>query len=86
MSLVRLQGMLTPAERKLARVEDRSRVSDRIKLSRLELIALGRPLLDAVVREILAVGVVSLHTDISTTTGESIILSTLDAKADCAAS
>jgi uncharacterized protein YbcI len=77
MALVRLKGVLTPAEQKLARVEERSRGRDLIKQVRLELIEHGRPLLETVVRDILGVEVVSLHTDISTTTGESIILFTL---------
>lgn len=80
MVLVRLQGVLTVAEQKLAEVEERSRGRDLIKKVRLELIEHGRPLLDAVIREILGVNVVSLHTDVSTSTGESIILFTLDSK------
>ncbi len=83
MALVRLQGVLTPAEQKLAQIEERSRGRDLIKKMRLELIEHGRPLLEAVVREILGVSVVSLHTDISTATGESVILFTLDAKPAC---
>jgi uncharacterized protein YbcI len=47
---------------------------------RLELIEHGRPLLEAVMRDILGVEIVSLHTDVSTSTGESIILFTLAAK------
>jgi uncharacterized protein YbcI len=80
MVLVRLQGVLTPAEQKLAEVEERSRGRDLIKQMRLELIEHGRPLLEAVVRDILHVEIVSLHTDVSTSTGESIILFTLAAK------
>ncbi|HTN73918.1 MAG TPA: DUF2294 domain-containing protein [Pirellulaceae bacterium] len=80
MALVRLQGVLTPAEQKLAQVEERNRGRDLIKQVRLELIEHGRPLLDAVLKEILGVAVVSLHTDISTVTGESIMLFTLAAK------
>jgi uncharacterized protein YbcI len=80
MVLVRLQGVLTPAEQKLAEVEERSRGRDLIKQMRLELIEHGRPLLEAVVRDILDVEIVSLHTDVSTNTGESIILFTLAAK------
>jgi uncharacterized protein YbcI len=80
MVLVRLQGVLTPAEQKLAEVEERSRGRDLIKQMRLELIEHGRPLLEAVVRDILGVEIVSLHTDVSTSTGESIILFTLAAK------
>ena len=83
MALVRLQGVLTAAEQMLARVEERSRGRDLIKQVRLELIEHGRPLLEAVVRDILGVGVVSLHTDVSTTTGESVLLFTLDAVPAC---
>ena len=70
--------MLTPAEQKLVQVEEKSRGRDLIKQVRLELIEHGRFLLESVVQEILGVKVVSLHTDISTTTGESILLFTLD--------
>lgn len=80
LALVRLQGVLTPAEQKLAQVEERGRGRDLIKQVRLELIEHGRPLLEAAVQEILGVTVVSLHTDISTATGESMILFTLAGK------
>ena len=77
LALVRLQGVLTVAEQKLAEVEEGSRGRDLIKRMRLELIEHGRPLLDAVVQDILGVRVLSLHTDISTRTGESVLLFTL---------
>lgn len=80
MVLVRLQGVLTAAEQKLAEVEERSRGRDLIKQMRLELIEHGRPLLETVLQEILGVAVASLHTDISTRTGESVILFTLAEK------
>lgn len=80
MVLVRLQGVLTAAEQKLVEVEERSRGRDLIKQMRLELIEHGRPLLETVVQEILGVQVTSLHTDISTSTGESVILFTLKEK------
>lgn len=50
MVLVRLQGVLTAAEQKLAEVEERSRGRDLIKQMRLELIEHGRPLLETVVQ------------------------------------
>lgn len=78
MLLVRLKGVLTPAEQKLAQVEERSRGRDLIKKMRLELIEHGRPMLVAVVEDIVQAKVVSLHTDISTQTGESVILFVLD--------
>jgi uncharacterized protein YbcI len=75
--LVRLKNVLTPAEHQLANVETRHRGRDLIKQVRLELLERGRPLLEAVIREILGVEVISLHTDISTKTGERIIVFTL---------
>lgn len=83
MALVRLKGVLTPAEQRLAQVEDAHRGRDLIKQVRLELIEHGRELLEDAVKAILGVGIVSLHSDISTRTGESIILFTLDAKPAC---
>ena len=80
MVLVRLKGVLTPAEQRLAQVEDPHRGRDLIKQVRVELIEHGRELLEEAVTAILGVGIVSLHTDISTRTGESILLFTLDAK------
>ena len=83
MVVIRLRGVLTTAEQKLAEVEEKSRGRDLIKQVRLELIEHGRPLLEAAVRDILSVNVVSLHTDLSTRTGESIIVFTLSARPAC---
>lgn len=77
MALVRLRGVLTPAEQRLAQVEDPHRGRDLIKQLRVELIEHGRELLEAAVQDILGVRVLSLHTDISTRTGESVIVFTL---------
>ncbi|MFK8111905.1 MAG: DUF2294 domain-containing protein [Rubripirellula sp.] len=80
MVLVRLTNVLTPAEMKLAESEDAQRGKYLIKQVRQELIEKGRPLLDAVIKEILDVDVVSLHTDISAKTGERVIVFTLERK------
>jgi uncharacterized protein YbcI len=80
MVLVRLKNVLTPAEHKLAEADERPRGRDLIKQVRLELIERGRPLLETVVLDILGVAVKSLHTDISTKTGERIIVFTLETK------
>jgi uncharacterized protein YbcI len=77
MALVRLRGVLTPAEQRLAQVEDPHRGRDLIKQLRVELIEHGRELLEEAVQKILGVHVISLHTDISTRTGESVIVFTL---------
>lgn len=75
--LVRLKDVLTPAEQQLAEIETRERGRYLIKQVRQELLERGRPLLEAIIRDVLAQPVVSLHTDISTKTGERIIVFTL---------
>lgn len=77
MAVVRLRGVLTPAEQRLAQIEDPHRGRDLIKQLRVELIEQGREILEAALQQILGVKILSLHTDISTRTGESIIVFTL---------
>lgn len=76
--LVRLKNVLTPAELKLANAESRLDGRELIKRVRIALLEQGRPLLEAVVEKILNVKVKSLHTDISTVTGERVILFSLE--------
>ena len=76
--LVRLKRVLTAAELKLAEAKDAAEGRALIKQLRQKLIEQGRPLLEAVVRDILQVEMLSLHTDISSKTGERIIVFTLD--------
>lgn len=76
MILVRLKGVLTTAERKLAETQS-ERGSYLLKQVRNELLSTGRPLLEALLTDIVGVGVLSIHTDISTKTGERIIVITL---------
>jgi uncharacterized protein YbcI len=78
MIVVRLQRVLTPAEQQLAKFEDQANGRTLIKQVRRELIEKARPLLAAMVLDITGRKVHSLHTDISTTTGERIIVFTLD--------
>jgi uncharacterized protein YbcI len=82
MVLVRLKNVLTPAEMKLAESESDRRGRYLIKQVRQELIERGRPLLDAVIFDVLKVKVNSLHTDISSKTGERIIVFTLEKRPD----
>jgi uncharacterized protein YbcI len=74
--VVRLKGVLTQSEMKLAE-SDHQRGRYLLKQVRQQLIDHGRPMLEAVVRDILGVEVRSLHTDISTKTGERIIVFSL---------
>ena len=76
--LVRLKGVLTPSELKLAETGGPNRRRYLIKRVRQELIEHGRPLLDTLIQDILGIPVVSLHTDISVKTGERIIVFSLE--------
>jgi uncharacterized protein YbcI len=75
MVLVRLRGVLTQAEGKLA---DSDQGSKLIKETRRQLFETSRPLLETIVQEVLGCGVRSFHSDISTKTGERIVVITLD--------
>jgi len=76
--LVRLRKVLTQAEYQLAKTSDAGKGRDLIKQVRIELLERGRSLLEAVIEAITERKVKSLHTDISTKTGERIIIFTLD--------
>lgn len=76
MVLVRLRGVLTPAEKQLA-ADDQGPSRSLIKQVRMQLLEKARPLLVTLVRDILRQEVISLHTDISIKTGERIILFSL---------
>jgi len=77
MVLVRLKKVLTPAELRLADNPDRKDGRELIKRVRIALMEQGRPLLEAAVEKILGVKIKSLHTDISTLTGERVIIFSL---------
>ena len=83
MVIVRLQGVLTPAERQLAKSDDPQRGRRLIKEVRSELLEGARSLLEAVVKEITGAAVVSMHTDISTRVGERVIIFTLEGRPEC---
>jgi uncharacterized protein YbcI len=78
MILIRLRGVLTPAEKQLAATGDVSRGLALIKNVRMELLEKGRALLETIVSDLTGRAVVSLHTDISTVTGERVIIFILD--------
>jgi len=80
MVVVRLRGVLTPAEQQLAKAEDPSRGRRLIKEVRGELLESARMLLEKAVQDITGRGVASLHTDISVTARERVIIFTLDGK------
>ena len=75
--VVRLQGVLTAAEQHLVRSLSAEKGRDLLKQVRTHLIETARPVMEAMVEEITGVKVLTLHHDISTTTGEEVVLFTL---------
>ncbi|RLE10030.1 hypothetical protein DRJ00_02750 [Candidatus Aerophobetes bacterium] len=73
--LVRLRGVLTPAEERLTKTPQGREL---IKKVRRELVENARCLLEKIIFDITQVKVKSLHTDISTKSGERIIVFTLE--------
>jgi uncharacterized protein YbcI len=75
--IIRLSGVLTVAEQKLIKTLPADKGRDLLKQVRTQLIETARPLLEAIVLDVTGVEVLSLHHDISTITGEEVILFTL---------
>jgi uncharacterized protein YbcI len=75
--VVRLQGVLTAAEQQLVKSLPAEKGRDLLKQVRTHLIETARPVLEAMVQEVTGVKVLSLHHDISTVTGEEVVLFTL---------
>jgi len=75
--VVRLQGVLTAAEQHLVKTLQAGKGRDLLKQVRIQLMETARPIMEAMVQEITGVRVQSLHHDISTVTGEEIVLFTL---------
>ena len=75
--VVRLEGVLTAAEQQLAKSLAPERGRDLLKQVRTQLIDTARPLMQALVENVTGVKVVSLHHDISTVTGEEVVIFTL---------
>jgi uncharacterized protein YbcI len=75
--VVRLKGVLTVAEQQLVATLPAAKGRDLLKQVRIHLIETARPTLEAMIEEVTGVQVVSLHHDISTVTGEEVVLFTL---------
>jgi uncharacterized protein YbcI len=75
--VVRLQGVLTAAEQHLVKSLTAEKGRDLLKEVRTHLIETARPVMEAMVQEITGVKVLTLHHDISTVTGEEIVVFTL---------
>jgi uncharacterized protein YbcI len=75
--VVCLKGVLTAAERLLVKTLPAEKGRDLLKQVRMHPIETARPDLEAIVEEVTGVKPVSLHHDISTATGEKVVLFTL---------
>jgi uncharacterized protein YbcI len=73
--LVRLKGILSPAEQHLASNHEGKML---VKQVRIQLIEKSRTMLEEIIHNLTHRAVISLHTDISTTTGERIFVFVLD--------
>jgi uncharacterized protein YbcI len=76
--VVRLQGVLTAAEQQLVKSLPAEKGRDLLKEVRTQLIETARPVLEALVQQVTSAKVLSMHHDISTVTGEEVVLFTLD--------
>lgn len=75
--VVRLQGVLTAAEQQLVKTLPSEKGRDLLKEVRTQLMETARPLLETMVFTATGVKALSLHHDISTMTGEEVVLFTL---------
>ena len=76
--VVRLKGVLTIAEKHLVKQLPAEKGRDLLKQVRTHLIETARPVMEEMVQKVTGQEVISLHHDISTTTGEEVILFTLE--------
>ncbi len=75
--VVRIHGVLTLAERQLGKSSSAEHGRDLIKKVRNQLLELARPMLESLVHEVAGVKVLSMHHDISTVTGEEVVVFSL---------
>ena len=75
--VVRIQGALNQAERQLGKSSSPEKGRDLIKNVRKQLLEAARPMLESLIHEVTGVKVVSMHHDISTETGEEVVLFSL---------
>jgi len=79
MILVRMGGLMTSAETMLAKEQKGQEI---IKTTRRQLMEVSRPLISQIVRDVLGLDMISMHTDMSTKTGERVIVLIVDRNLD----
>jgi uncharacterized protein YbcI len=84
---VHLQGVLTAAEERLIETQSsgagNGRGAELLKQLRSHLVLSGRPILESLVEDAAGAAPISVHHDISPTTGEEVIVLTLAAAPPC---
>jgi len=75
--VVRLEGVLTAAEQHLVQSLPSANGRDLLKQVRTQLVEAARPVMVAMVQDVTGAKVLSLHHDISTVTGEELVIFTL---------
>jgi uncharacterized protein YbcI len=75
--LIRLRGVLAAAEQQLVKSLPAEKGRDLLKQVWSHLIETTRPIMEAMVEKATGVKILTMHHDISTTTGEEVILFTL---------
>ena len=75
--VVRIVGVLSMAEKQLVKSSSPEKGRDLIKQVRKQLLELARPMLESLVHEIAGVKALSMHHDISTVTGEEVVVFSL---------
>ena len=73
--LIRLKGILTPAEQQLAQNQEGRLL---IKQVRVQLIDNSKTILEEIIQSLTGRKVITIHSDISTITGERVFIFTLD--------
>ena len=81
--VVRLIGVLTAAEQHLVKSLPAEKGRDLLKQVRTHLIETARPVMEAMIEEVTGIAVLTLHHDISTVTGEEVVLFTLNESPVC---
>jgi uncharacterized protein YbcI len=74
--VIRLRGVLAAAEQHLVKSLPAENGRDLLKRVRSHLIETTRPVMEAIVEKVTGVKIVTMHHDISTITGEEVILFT----------
>jgi uncharacterized protein YbcI len=80
--VVRLKGVLTVAEQQLIAALPAEKGRDLLKQVRVHLVETARPVMEEMIQKTTGVEIVSLHHDISTRTGEEIVIFTLASSPD----